>query len=249
MSIRWKKTDKENLAKLVKNFNQKVTYWEKKGVAVPSKIKMKDLKEHIFERKDLEETIKLYSKFLKKGAEKEIKTRSGNIVTKYEYEREKRLWKKRENYKAKKYKELLNTEVVIDGRKMGYTYSHPLAPPALLKEFSPKPFILDKEQKRKVGNNEWDAFKRSVEKFLVNNPLNETDKRYKENYLKALRNNNIPTQIINAVKKISASELVNLLNQNYLQTNIDYPYDEENHDLIVERLRNFWVKGERNFYE
>lgn len=244
--IRWKEEDINNVKKLVKNFNSKISYWSKKGYVTPNRISVKDIKKNIYTRADLNQILKSYSKYLRRGEEKKtIETKSGKVVTKFEYNLTKRLWRKKEKWKAQRLEKLLNEEVVVDGKKMGYTYSNPYAPQDYIEELQPQPFVLDVEENN-VTKKRWESFTKSVDRFISNNPDLITDEQYKENYLKAMANSNIPDDIIKVVKKVNASELVTLLRDNYLQTEIGYIYDKYNYSTVVEKLRSFWIEGNRN---
>lgn len=244
--MKWKEKDKKELQKLVNNFNAKVKYWKDKGNVTPHRLKVKDLKKNIYSRKDYNQLIKSYSKYLNRNEGlKTVETKSGKVVTKFEYNLNKRLWKKREKWKAERLEKLMNEEVVIDGKKMGYTYSHPYAPQDYIEELRPQEFVLDVEENN-VTEKRWESFSKSVERFITNNYDLLTDDEYKQNYIKAMEKENIPDEIIKAVEKINASELVTLLRDNYLQTEIYYVYDKFNHSIVVEKLKSFWVEGNRN---
>lgn len=244
--MRWKEKDKNELQKLVNNFNSKVKYWSDKGNVTPHKLSVKELKKNIYSRNDFKQIIKSYSKYLKRNEGlKTIETKSGKVVTKFEYNLTKRLWRKKEKWKAQRREKLLNEEVIKDGKKMGYTYSHPYAPQDYLEELEPQQFILDIEENN-ITKKRWESFSKSVENYISNNHELITDNQYKENYIKALKKSNIPDEIIKAVEKINPSEIVRLLRDNYLQTDISFVYDKYNYSLVIERLKSFWIEGNRN---
>ena len=59
--IRWRESDKKELARLAKNFNAKLEYQLKKNPelknVLPEKVKVRDLKKDIVSRKDLKRTL------------------------------------------------------------------------------------------------------------------------------------------------------------------------------------------------
>lgn len=243
--MRWTEKDKKELQKLVNNFNSKRKYWSNKGLVVPNKLSIKELKNNIYTRNDYKQIIKSFSKYLKRGEEQKIiETKSGKVVTKFEYNLTKRLWRKKEKWKAERLEKLLNENVVIDGKDMGYTYSNPFAPQQYIEELQPQDFILDVEENN-VTKKRWESFAKSVEKHISNNYELINDENYKENYIKALEINNIPDDIIKVVEKISSNEIVTLLRDNYLQTEIGFIYDKFNYSMVVEKLKSFWVEGQR----
>lgn len=243
--IRWRDSDKEALQKLVNNYNAKIKYWQDKGKITPQKITMKDLKRNIYSRRDLKQTLNSYGKYLNRNeGQKTVITKSGKEMTEFEYKLTKKLWKKREKWKAERLKRLLNEEVIIDGQDMGYTYSHPYAPQEYIEELQPQKFIFDEEEN--ITKKRWQSFVRGVEKHMTNNYELIIDENYKNNYLKAMQNANIPDEIIKKVKSINANEIVKLLRENYLQTEITYVYDKYNYSVVVEKLKSFWIEGQRN---
>lgn len=254
--IRWTQKTRLQLDKLVNRFNRKIDYYKKKGVKnLPKKIKRETIQFGVTDRKELNRKIESYELFLKKGAEKTIITNSGNEVTKYEYDREKKWHKLREKWKKKKLEEMLHKEVVIDGRKMGYTYEHPYADKSALAEYQPKEFPLDKKLQNPISKKMWSRFVDTFEQFYISDYDRNVNERYKANYIKALEKNNVSQLIIKKVKQTDCNEICRLLLENYLETKIDYVYPltdknlEKNQGEIDDRLYNFWVKGERELYK
>ncbi len=72
-SIRWTKSDSEDLAKAVKNFNAKIkrleTKFPKTKNSLPQKVSMKEMKDLIKTRADFKREINALKRFSKKGAE------------------------------------------------------------------------------------------------------------------------------------------------------------------------------------
>lgn len=251
--IRWTQKTNAQIDKLVEKFNRKIDYHKRKGLKnLPNKITREKIKEGVTDRKELNRKMNSYSIFLKRGNEKTITTKSGNELTLYEYKKEKRLYNRREKWKAKKLKEMLNKEVIIDGRKMGYTYSHPYAPKQALAEYQPQKFPLDVKRENKLSKNMWESFVNTFERFFVSDYDRKVNEEYKQNYIKALENNNVSQEIIDIVKNTDCDEVCRLLLENYVEAKVDfiYPVDDKdknkNQIEIDNRLYNFWVKKERD---
>ena len=237
--MKWREKDKKAIKDLVHKYNAKVKYWENKGELAPQKIYLKDIKRHIWSREDFNYIMKIYGKYLERGeGRKVITTKSGNTLTKYEYDLKKKLWRRKKRYNEKYIEKLKNTEVVVDGKPMGYTYADPHADQSKIEQHRTTPFILDEE--KPVSKKRWELFSKSMDMALSKNPKLIQDQQYKENYIKALKKNNIPTRVIKAVEKLNPEEVVRLLDENYLETVIRFVYDEFNHELVVDRLLAFW---------
>lgn len=75
-NIKWRDDDSERLAKAVKNFNAKITRLEKKDPqnknALPERMSVKQLKELIGTRQDLNREINALQRFTRRGAEEII---------------------------------------------------------------------------------------------------------------------------------------------------------------------------------
>ena len=87
--IKWKQTDDKELAKVVRNFNNKISRITKKNPdlknALPDKISVRQLKELINTRQDLKRELNALRRFSKRGAEEIITYGDYNIkVTKWQ---------------------------------------------------------------------------------------------------------------------------------------------------------------------
>lgn len=210
--IRYSRKDESVLNKLVKNFNAKITRFEKKGDSsyLPSRITKKELKQKIETRKDFNRVVKSYSRFLKLGAEKKVTTSKGIVTTKWrkkEYEIAKaqatrKLNKRKKEINASEYKG--NTRLIND---LNLNVSFDNIDEILPADFEP-------------------AFRR-IEKRLRENYNYEQDKRYKENYIKAIRDSlgsDVAWIIENKIKNISLEEFARIYYDDPI-LEIDYIYD------------------------
>lgn len=87
--IRWQKSDSQDLAKAVKNFNAKIERVAKKNPeiknALPDKVSVKQLKELIQTRRDLQREINSLKRFSKRGSEEIITYGDYNVkITKWQ---------------------------------------------------------------------------------------------------------------------------------------------------------------------
>ena len=86
--IRYDKKLNNEIAKTIRNFNNKIRRLEKLGrdLDLPEKVTRKDLTSSSYTRKELKRKLERLKSFSKRGDEESIKLDSGLIISKYEYE-------------------------------------------------------------------------------------------------------------------------------------------------------------------
>ena len=86
MAIRYDKKLNQEINKVIKNFNQKITRLEKmeKDLILPEKITKKDLKENYYTRTDLRRKLKELKRYSNRGVEETVTTKGGVTLSKYE---------------------------------------------------------------------------------------------------------------------------------------------------------------------
>nr|DAX02392.1 MAG TPA: terminal protein [Caudoviricetes sp.] len=117
--IRWRKSDNETLKRLVKNFNAKIDYHEKKNPSnhMPDKIKLRDIKNSIASRNDFNRIVKDLEKFSKRGMETVVENEHGQKATIWEIETTKKNVQRLNRQRAKEQKQIDERPVYIDGKK------------------------------------------------------------------------------------------------------------------------------------
>lgn len=82
--MKFKSSTNKEIARVVKNFNQKVSRLEKLGREnLPEKIRIKDLKSNVYSSSDLKRELNKLKRFSKRGAE-DVLTGYGTPITKWE---------------------------------------------------------------------------------------------------------------------------------------------------------------------
>ena len=121
MAIRYTQKLNKEIYRTVYEFNKKVKELEKMdGVLVPSKITTKELKNTVYDRRELRRELKNLKLFLKPGAEEIVQTQAG-LTSKYDiaiFKSNLRSAKARVNAKLQR---LYNTELYIEGKTTGQT--------------------------------------------------------------------------------------------------------------------------------
>lgn len=126
-NIKWNENDNKELAKSVKNFNAKVKRLEKKyegqNVILPEKVSVKELKDLVNTRRDLQREMKSLQRFTQRGSEKLVTIdNTDNNITLTE-------WQKKEMSKragiinrkrTQRRKALEEKELSYKGQPLGY---------------------------------------------------------------------------------------------------------------------------------
>lgn len=203
--IRWNESDSKQLSKAVKNFNAKVSRLEKKyghasGIALPEKVSMKEMKELIGTRRDLNREIKSLQRFTERGAEKlvDVPTTENNIkMTKWQKTEMNRRIASINVRRKKRLEEVKDIEMTSAGTPLGYTVSEfgmgqadelSLKP---MNAFTPKMDKYDLQKKYK-----------SIRKHSQLDYFTESDKRLIDNYIKGLEETYGKDAVADVVKEI-----------------------------------------------
>lgn len=91
MAIRYDKKLNQEINRTIKNFNQKIARLEKQGrELLPSKISKKELKNSVYNRRELQRKLRELQRFGTRGVEDIIETKGGARLTRYDYQNIKR---------------------------------------------------------------------------------------------------------------------------------------------------------------
>lgn len=175
-SIKWRPDDLSKLKSDIKKFNRKIDRLSKTTDPVirstlPDKITFSQAKAQITTRAQLNRLSKQMARFTEKGSETVITTKKGVRTTKYELA-EMRARVAQINRERKKARERLGIQDVgnkpLMGRIEDMAYKHKRSPGSVRPE-------------------DWERYKESVYTQSAPGYKQEMDARYKENYLKMLR--------------------------------------------------------------
>lgn len=190
-NIRWNESDEQALSRAVKNFNAKISRLEKKDpqnkTALPERMSVKQLKELIDTRQDLNREINSLQRFTRRGAEEIVSIPDNDYslkLTKWQREEMNRRVGVINRKRAKRLEVLQNIEMTSGGEDLGYTVGQfgmgkaeevSLTP---IKAFTPK-------------MNKADAMKkfRHIIKESQSGYFDRKDESLRENYIKGLRTN------------------------------------------------------------
>ena len=247
--IRWQKSDNEELAKAVRNFNAKIDRIAKKNPeiknALPEKMSVKQLKELINTRQDLKREINSLKRFTsKRGFDVD-----NDIVTYGDYNIKITKWQKNEisrrvaviNRRRKNRLEALqDVEVTSRGEALGYKKGDFGMGKIETLELSPMKGLTP-------GMNQTDL-KKKYKNILIQSQSDFytlQDFRCKANYIKGLQTNFNPNDIQDIIDEIEDMPLDDFLkifnSDNDAKFEGLYPPNKKQYGQYVKSLRAVWL--------
>ncbi len=243
--IRWKQSDNQELARVVRNFNAKIKRLEQKNPeikdALPDKVSVKQLKELINTRQDLKREINSLKRFSKRGSEEVITYGDNNIkLTKWqksELSRKIGIINRRRHKRKEEFEAL---EMESRGEKLGYTRGE-FGMGALEKnEYRPMSVLTKsmtmKDLKKKIL---------SVNKQVRSDYYTDADYLWRDNFIdRTILVNYNPADvedIVNAIRGMDIDEFVKKMRSDPGAFELGYPADREQYASNLEQLRAIWI--------
>jgi hypothetical protein len=212
-NIKWRESDKKELAKAVRKFNTKRTRLLKQVPELeeflPAKISTKEIRERVKTRRDLKNELNSIERFMRKGAEKPIITKEGIKTTVYE---KKEISIKVMAINQRRAAELKKAAPSTEKGTMGTIRENNL---------KPKQYDIDK-----IKKSDWKKFVESVEKQSKDSYASDRYDRYKENFIKGLENafGEKGSELIEIAKQIDGETLTQMYYDDPI-LQIDFIYD------------------------
>ena len=250
--IKWTQQDLNELNRVVKNYNSKITRLSKKDPSIknilPEKVATADLKELIKTRQDLNRELNALKRFSKRGAEMivDVPNTQYNVkITKWqltEMNRRVGIINRKRNARLKAIQEV---ELKAGGESLGYTQGQLGMQPAEVNSLSPMSAFIPTMTQRDV-NMRFKSIRRQVqdEYFSVK------DEQARQNFINSIRQNyqimgmqGVPPEIMEVLDKIKNMSLKEFM-ANFRQTGstfeLNYP-DKEKYWEFVNQLRADWL--------
>lgn len=190
-NIRWTQADEQELRRTVKNFNAKVARLEKKHPnnkgALPERVTVRQMKELIDTRQDLNRELKSLQRFSRRGAEELITAPDNNYNTKITK------WQKEEmvrripyiNKRRAEYAERIsNIEVRSGGVPQGYTRGQLGMGRADVQAFRPTQAFMPSNQSADIHRHFRMLRKQSQGRYFE-----KREQEMKERYIKGIKEN------------------------------------------------------------
>lgn len=244
-NIRWQKSDNQELARVVKNFNSKIDRIAKKSPelqsALPEKTTVKQLKELIQTRRDLQRELNSLKRFSRRGSEEIIVF--GNYNTKITK------WQKTEinrrigiiNRKREvRLGELEQLQMTQGGQELGYTKGEFGMGRIERVELAPMKGLTPGMNQRDIAMKWRNILKESQTHFL-----RDKDYRARENYIKGILENFNPSDVKEIVSSIQHMDIKDFLKTFYSEADADfeglYAPNSEQYDAYLEKLKSIWT--------
>ena len=242
--IRWQKSDSQDLAKAVKNFNAKIDRVAKKNPemknALPDKVSVKQLKELIQTRRDLQRELNSLKRFSKRGSEE--------IITYGDYNVKITKWQKTEinrrlgiiNRRRKQRKEFVESlDVTQGGESLGYTKGDIGMGRIERVELSPMQGLTPGMNQRDIAFKWQGILKESQSTFYT-----EKDYRCRENYIKGLEQN-FNKDAAELKKAIMSMDIGDFLKIFYSEADANFeglyfPTDKQ-YTGYLNKLKSIWI--------
>lgn len=245
--IRWNENDEKELKRVVKNYNAKVNRLKKDAdrqtkTALPENITVKQLKELVNTRADLNRELNSLKRFSKRGAE-EIVEVPGN-----DYNLKTTKWQKNEmsrraatinRVRARRRKEIAETEMKDRGKKVGYKRGDLGMGRAEERSLEPiKPFTS------KMSRSDFNMKNKILLKESQSTYWNERDELMRQNYIKSLKENfneNDIKDVINAVNKMNFKEFRKVFEAEGGNFELSYPPDKTQYQAYLTGIKSIWT--------
>lgn len=253
-NIRWTSNDENELRKAVRNYNAKITRLEKKDPsnknALPEKVSVRQMKELIETRKDLNRELASLKRFTKRTVRKDSKKTPQDLVELpgNDYNLKITRWQKEEmskraayiNRKRKKrLEEQQDIELKSRGKPLGYTKSQIGMGKQEENSLKPiKPFTRSMTRK---------DLKKKMEVLLKESQSNYWDKRdllLKENYIKSLEDNFSPNEIkdiTDKIREMDYKDFKKVYDEEDDLFDYSYHHDQASKEAYLNSLRTIWM--------
>jgi hypothetical protein len=248
-SIKWRKSDVEKLTKEIERFNAKIYRTRKAHPELtdilPPTIKKEDklrLMDELTTRQEFNRKINSLDRFLQKGSEKAIVSKTGNRITNWEKKEVALKVAQINRERTIERKRIENMEATSRGEKLGLKRGEMGS--ERLNELKPKKFDFDKIR----GGKEWEHYKRTVEKQSSPTAKDERMENYKENYIKGLREafGDYANNVIDIIEGLP-SDIVTQTYYSEQEATIDFFYEPQEMQFKLEILENIWQKVSDNY--
>lgn len=244
-NIRWTENDTKQLSKAVRNFNAKVKRLEDKigdipGAVVPERVTMKEMRNLIGTRRDLQKELKSLQSFTQRGSEELVRANTEDTIYLTKWQKQELL--KREKVinrgRAERRELLENQELIHKGEGLGYTKGAVGMGKTDALMLRPTNAFTPKMRKYEV-NEKMKHFRNESQSIY----WNRRDKIMIDNYIKALKDNFNYRDVQDVIEKINSLPIetaVETIRSDPQEFNTAYPPDDEDYERYLKHLKEMW---------
>lgn len=220
---KWTTDELREIQRLVRRYNAKrrrVIKDELLAPYQPETISMRNMRS--LSKKEARIQINNMKRYLKKGAEQLRTSKGGAVASRYQIDTARAEVKRINRAREREYKRLAP--------------SHYKGNVHVVEEANLSPMHM---KWNNANMENWTRFMRSAKKQAMPSYSNEKLELYKANYLKAMRNEHLPSWLIQEIANLDARTVVNALYDNPV-LEIGYLYSPQDVSAKVEILRSRW---------
>lgn len=240
--IKWTNNDTKELNRVVRNFNAKINRLTKQNPQIknllPEKIAVRDLKELINTRQDLNRELKALRRFSKRGSEEivSIKNTDYNIrMTKWQRSEMSRRVAVINRRRKKRLDAINNLEMTSGGKPLGYKVGE--IGMGELSEVALKPMnAFTKGMRQSWVKDKWAAIMKESQLDY----FSKSDEILRENIITAIQRNfnDLPIDdLVGKIKNMSIEKLLKIYQEEGNKFEDFYPGDESQKGAYLERLK------------
>lgn len=243
--IKWSEQDIEELNRVVKNYNAKITRLNKKDPEnsriIPEKVTTTELRELIKTRQDLKRELNALKRFSKRGSEiiVDVPDTEYNVkITKWQLTEMNRRVGIINRKRKSRLEEIQNTELQAGGKSLGYTQGQLGMQPAELNSLKPMNTFIPTMTQRDI-NLRW----KSIQKQSQNEYFNLKDEQCRINFINSIRDNfneNDVKDVIQAIENMDLKSFVANFRKTGSSFELNYP-DREKYFEFVNQLKSDWI--------
>lgn len=243
--INWRESDNEELKRVVRNYNAKLSRIAKKNPQIknvlPDKVSVAQLKELINTRQDLKRELNSLKRFSKRGSEEIVTVPDTDYnlkITKWQKSEMNRRVAVINRRRKKRLEDLQELEMSSGGEKLGYKKGDFGMGKATEISLSPMNAFTRRMNQADL-KMKWEGILRQSQSDY----FTQKDFRLRNNYIKALEqnyNSNDIQDIIDTINHMDIKDFLNKFEEEGGNMEFAYPPNQEQYNAYVNGLRATW---------
>lgn len=250
-NIRWNESDQQALSRAVKNFNAKISRLEKKDpqnkTALPERVSVKQLKELIDTRQDLNREISSLERFTRRGAEELVSIPDNDYslkLTKWQFHEMNRRNAIINQKRIRRAKKFLNLDMKQGSEDLGYKLKDIGMGKAEEVALQPTTAFTPKSNLRDIHKKYKHYLKESQSTYF-----DRIDERFRETYIKTLTskyNKEDITEVIEAIENMDYADFYEeIQKEGGVKAALEWAYPAKpgtaEYNGYVEQLHDKWI--------
>ncbi len=251
--IRWTSADEQELRRVVKNFNAKISRLEKKNPhekdALPERVTVRQIRELITTRQDLRRELNALQRFSRRGAEELVPVPSNKYnlqITRWQRTEMQRRAGVINRRRKKRLNEIIDIEAESRGEKLGYTIGDIGMGKAEELSLSPVKAFTPSMSRKDLKKKDSMLHKESQDGYW-----NKREQLLKSTYIKSLETNfsaDDVADIIEAIDRMDFAEFYRIFKANggsaIFEFSSDIPSESARQDSLI-WLRSTWLPNKQ----